>query len=123
MPERVAEDFKNSAELALRCGVSEKTAQIRLEDIARRKRLERGELRPLPLTEKGLSYLAELYKTADVQPKNADLQAFLSRRDAASNRAEQLNFLPYSCGHCGELQLIQEGGCTTCKACGESDCN
>lgn len=79
MPERVAEDFKNSAELARRCGVSEKTAQIRLNDLARRRRQENGEQKPLPLTPEGAKILAEIYRNAGASSRNADIQSLLSR--------------------------------------------
>ena len=122
MPTKIALECKTPEKLAKCCAVSVDAARIRLEGLARRQRRKTGETRPIP--EKSKAAIAEIFRIAGVKPRSLEIQKLLEFKDTqARQSAEIQGYLADKCAKCGICRLVREGGCITCQACGESDCN
>lgn len=122
MPTETANECKTPAELALRCGVSREACCIRKENLDRRMRRTRGEVRPIP--ERTKNIIEEVFRVAGTKPKSfKDVPPKNFQKLQAAETAEIRGFLPVPCEKCNFFELVKEGGCITCRHCGDSNCN
>jgi hypothetical protein len=121
MPTGIAIECRTLDELALRCGVSREAARIRKENLDRRMRRTRGEVRPIPERTKIL--IEEVFRVAGTKPNSfKSVQPKKFQKIQATATAEILGCLSIPCEKCGLFELVQEGGCMTCQNCGTSNC-
>lgn len=121
MPKKVVLATDAPLRLAERCQVSMAAAMNRIESIRRLIRKENGQPREIP--QRTLPLLKELFVVAGTKPKHSlNLLPASVRGQVAADEAMLQGYLPEACGDCGNRRLVREGGCTTCLACGASDC-
>lgn len=122
MPTKIVIECKTPSELAIRCGVSLDAARIRMENLERRRRRFKGEARPIPEMTKNL--ITELFSLTGTTPKSFKIvQSEQMQKTVTAKSADIQGYLSIPCPKCGNCTLLPEGGCTTCKSCGDSDCN
>lgn len=119
MPTDLVRQCGCASQLALKCGVSNSAAQIRIETVERQRRRANGELRPIPdRTQQVLQEIRSLGKGNFA--RHAPKRSAFHDNDADLSQALSLGFLPMRCKVCAQYRLQREGGCMTCRACGAS---
>jgi len=124
MPLKIVRSCKTAEELAGRTHVSLPAARIRLDEVMRRDRLVSRQLRPISArTQDAISALREDVKQNALRARTPERPPPAEFATAVREHTAVLQgFLSSPCKVCGNYELVEEGGCTTCRKCGDSNC-